>query len=263
MNENKSKYEVDVKQIFDMLLKRWWVVVIAMIIAVAGAFAYTHFMVTPTYSSSATMLINGGSSMTSYQQILAGQYQLEDYPHILKSHDTLQVAADKLNADDTVNFREKYTSSILSSMVSYQSEEGSRIFKIVVTSTDPEEARVVAAFVMDAFKDKTEDIISGTVVKAVEDPRTPSAASSSGLKKNIVLGAVAGIVVGAVIAILLGIGSDVLDSDEWLLKYFKDETPLLASIPDSSSIGGRNYYRYKYKRYYNYSSKTNDNKKSK
>ena len=261
--ENKSKYEFDVKQILDMLLKRWWIIVIAAVLAVAGAFAYTRLFVTPTYSSSATMLINSGSNMTSYQQILAGQYQLEDYPYILKSHDTLQIAADKLNADDTVNFREKYTSTILSGMVSCQAEEDSRIFRIVVTSTDPEEARVVADVVKDVFKDKTEEIISGTVVKPVEAPRVPSAASSSGLKKNVVVGAAAGVVIGAVVAILLGSGSDVLDSEEWLLKNFKDEAPLLASVPDSSSLGGRGYYRYKYKRYYKYSSRASDNKNSK
>lgn len=263
MNENKSKYEVDVKQIMDMLLKRWWIIVITVVVAVAGAFAYTYFMVTPTYSSSATMLINSGSNMTSYQQILAGQYQLEDYPFILKSHDTLQKAANILNADDTINYRENYTSSVLYGMVSCQSVEDSRIFKIVVTSTNPEEARAVANVIKDVFEDETERIISGTVVQSVETPRLPTAASSTGMKRNLVIGAVAGVVVGAIIAVLLGLGSDVLDSEEWLLKNFKDETPLLASIPDSSSSGGRYYYRYKYKRYYKYSSKPHNDKGAK
>ena len=263
MNENKSKYEVDVKQIMDMLLKRWWIIVITAVVAVAGAFAYTHFMVTPTYSSSATMLINSGSNMTSYQQILAGQYQLEDYPFILKSHDTLQKAANILNADESINYREDYTSAVLYGMVSYQSVEDSRIFKIVVTSTNPEEAQAVANVIKDVFEDETERIISGTVVQSVETPRLPSSASSTGLKKNVIIGAAAGAVIGAIIAILFGLGSDVLDSEEWLIKNFKEEAPLLAVIPDASTSGGRYYYRYKYKRYYKYSSQPRDEKGSK
>ena len=264
MNENKSKHEVDVKQIIDMLLKRWWIIVITVAVAVAGAFAYTYFMVTPTYTSSATMLINGGNNMTSYQQILAGQYQLVDYPFILKSHDTLQKAANLLNADESVNYRETYTSSVLYGMVSYQSVEDSRIFKIVVTSTSPEEAQAVANVIKDVFEDETERVISGTVVQLVETPRLPTSASSSGLKKTVVVGAAVGAVLGAVIAVLLGLGSDVLDSEEWLLKTFKNEAPLLTIIPDAStSFGGRYYYRYKYKRYYKYSSKSQKEKDSK
>ena len=255
MNENKSKYELDVKQILDMLLKRWWIIVIATVIAVACAFAYTHFMVTPTYSSSATMLINSGTNMTSYQQILAGQYQLEDYPFILKSHDTLQKAANILNADDTINYRENYTSSILSGMVSYQTVEDSRIFKIVVTSTNPDEAQAIANVIKDVFQDETERIISGTFVQTVESPRLPTVASSSGLKRNVVVGAAAGVAAGVLIAVLLGLASDVLDSEEWLLHNFKDEAPLLAIIPDASSLGKKKYYRYRYKRHYRYSTK--------
>lgn len=263
MNENKTKYEVDVKQIIDMLLKRWWIIVITVVLAVAGAFAYTHFMVTPTYSSSATMLINSGSNMTSYQQILAGQYQLEDYPFILKSHDTLQKAANILNADETVNYRDNYTASILYGMVSCQAVEDSRIFKITVTSTNPDEAQKVANVIKDVFEDETERIISGTVVQSVESPRLPLVASASGLKKNVVVGAAVGGVIGVVIVVLLGLGSDVLDSEEWLIKNFKEEAPLLATIPDASYSGGRNYYRYKYKRYYRYSSDPRDEKESK
>ena len=255
MNENKSKYELDVKQVLDMMLKRWWIIVITAVVAVAGAFAYTHFMVTPTYSSSATMLINSGTNMTSYQQILAGQYQLEDYPFILKSHDTLQKAANILNADDTINYRENYTSSILSGMVSYQTVEDSRIFKIVVTSTDPDEAQAIANVVKDVFQDETERIISGTFVQTVESPRLPTTASSTGLKKNVVVGAAIGVVLGAVLTVLLGLGSDVLDSEEWLLKTFKEEAPLLAIIPDANAAEGKKYYRYRYKRYYRYSTK--------
>ena len=249
MNENKSKYEFDAKQIIDMLLKRWWIIVIAVVLFVGLAVGYTKLAVTPTYTSYATLLINGGSGMTSYQQILAGQYQSKDYPYILKSHDTLGAVAERLNADG----EKKYTSSSLSGMVSYSAEDDSRIFRISVTSADPKEACEVAGVMAEVFSERTEKLTKAEV-QSVENPRLPTSASSSGMKKNVVLGAAIGLILGAAIAIFMGLGSDVLDSEEWLLKNFKDEVPLLATIPDSSASGGRNYYRYKYKRYYGYSS---------
>lgn len=253
MNENKSKNEIDVKQIVDMLLKRWWIIVIAVILFVGLSVGYTKLTATPTYTSYATLLINGGSGMTSYQQILAGQYQSKDYPYILKSHDTLGAVAERLNT----NSEKKYSSSSLSGMVSYSAEEDSRIFRIAVTSTDPREARDVASTIAEVFSERTEKLTKAEV-KSVESPRLPTTASSSGMKRNAVLGAAIGLVLGVSIAVFMGLGSDVLDSEEWLLKHFKDEAPLLATIPDASVSGGRTYYRYKYKRYYGYSSKKKD-----
>ncbi len=254
MNENKSKYEFDVKQIVDMLLKRWWIIVIAVVLFVGLAIGYTELAVTPTYTSSATLLINGGSGMTSYQQILAGQYQSKDYPYILKSYDTLGAVAERLNADEKISYREKYKASDLSGMISYSAEEDSRIFRISVTSTNSEEARDVARVIAEVFSERTEKLTKAEV-QSVESPREPTSASSSDMKRNVLVGAAAGLVLGVAIVILMGLGSDVLDSEEWLLKSFKDEAPLLATIPDSSVSGGRNYYRYEYKGYYGYSSK--------
>ncbi len=255
MNENKSKYEFDVRQILDMLLKRWWIIVIAVLVFVGFAIGYTELTVTPTYTSNATLLINGGSGMTSYQQILAGQYQSKDYPYILKSYDTLGAVAERLNADAEISYREQYTASALSGMIGYSAEEDSRIFRISVTSTNPREARDIARVLAEVFSERTEKLTKAEV-QSVESPRTPSSASSTGMKRNVLLGAAGGFVLGAAIAIFMGLGSDVLDSEEWLLQHFKDEAPLLATIPDSSVSGGRNYYRYKYKRYYGYSPKS-------
>ncbi len=261
MNENKSKYEFDVKQILDMLLKRWWIIVIAVVLFVGLAVGYTKLAVTPTYTSNATLLINGGSGMTSYQQILAGQYQSKDYPYILKSHDTLGAVAERLNNDEEISYRERYTSSVLSGMVSYSAEEDSRIFRISVTSTDPLEARDVARVIAEVFSERTEKLTKAEV-QSVESPREPTSASSSGMKKNVLLGAAVGLVLGVAIAIFMGIGSDVLDSEEWLLKQFENEAPLLATIPDFSVSGGRNSYKYKYKykynRYYGYSTQNHN-----
>lgn len=256
MNENKSKYELDLKQIFDMLIKRWWIIAIAVVVLAGAAFGYTKLATTPTYTSSATLLINGDSNLSSYQQILAGQYQTKDYPFILKSLDTLDAAAALLNETEAVPGKE-YSGASLSKMVTYKSEEDSRIFKISVTSSDPDEARVVADKITEAFNEKVNQHTDNKVtVKVVEEPRRPSVASTANTKRNILIGVAIGFVIGAGIAILLGLSTDTLDSDSWLHTKFADKVPLLASIPNSAASGGRNYYRYKYKRYYRYSSKS-------
>lgn len=261
MNENKSKYEVDARQILDMLIKRWWIILIAVVVLVGGSFGYTKLTATSTYTSGATLLINGDSSLSSYQQILMGQYQSKDYPYILKSLDTLDAAAQLLNETNAVPGK-KYSGQSLSGMVSYKSEEDSRIFRISVVSTDPEEARIVSEKIIEAFTVKVNQHTDNKVtVKVVESPRTPTVASTTNIKRNVLIGAMGGAVVGCAIAVLLGLSADTLDSSSWLHSEFKDVAPLLASIPNSESSSGRNYYRYKYKRYYQYSSENSKKKR--
>ena len=156
-NGNKSKYEIDAKQIFDIIIKYWWITVISVALLIGVALGYSVITDSVTYTSSATLLINGGSEMTSYQQILAGQYQSKDYPYILTSRDTLGNAAKILNESGELPDKD-YTAAKLSKMISYKSEEDSRIFKISVTSDDPTEAMVVAKCVSTEFCERAEQL---------------------------------------------------------------------------------------------------------
>lgn len=269
MNENKSRREIDVMQIIEFLLKRWWIIVIAVVLCVGAAFAYTRFFVPVKYTSSVELRISGGGGMTSYQQILAGQYQSKDYPYILKSHDTLKIAAAKLNEERGENEElPEYSASALKGMVGYSAVDDSNIFVIRVTGNDPEETRRVAeaveyAFILRTDKDEplpNEDVVDKVVeaeVATVSSART-GARVESGLKRNIVLGGAVGLLIGVAVAILLGLGNDVITSEDWILQKYKDEVPLLASIPDTNTNKKKGYYKYKYsyKRYY--SSKKND-----
>ena len=101
MNDVRKTYDIKFTQIIGMLLKRWWLITVAAVLCTVFAFGYTHFFVTPMYRAEATLIINGGSSLsTTYQEILAGQYQSKDYPYILNANLTLDMVAQKLNEYD-------------------------------------------------------------------------------------------------------------------------------------------------------------------
>ena len=252
MNENKNEkkelYEVDALQIVKMLLKRWWVVAISAVVVAVAVLGHTQHTTVPTYNSTATLLINGDSSVGSvYQQILVGQYQSNDYPYILKANDTLKEAAELLNDYDFeenggVPYR-TYTAGILSGMVSSEVVEDSRIFRIIVTSIDPEEAQIVADTVSKVFIERAEYITSADVA-IVDSPVVPGGAISAGYGRKTTLGFLIGLVLGAVLVIVTGLMNDTFDSDEWLLTQFKDDIPVLATVPDAYSENkSYGYYR--------------------
>lgn len=259
MNETKNKHEIDVMQLLEMLLKRWWIIVLAVVLCVGSAFAYTKICVKPTYTSTTSLHVRGGGNLNIYQAILAGQYQSNDYPHILYSNDTLTEAANNLNAESVANGGEaKYSASMLRNMVSYNIVDDSNIFEISVTGSDPDETKLIADEISKVFKIRTAKISKADISDMDVETAQRGTKNSSGMSRNVVIGAALGFIIGAGIAVLLGITNDVIYSDEWLLSKFKDSVPLLASIPDTNSPKGKKgYYKYKY---YNYSS--NSNKKS-
>ncbi len=261
MNENKSKYDLDVLQILEMLLKRWWILLLALVICVGAAFGYTKFFVKPTYTSTTSVHVRGGGNLNIYQAILAGQYQSGDYKEILKSYDTLREAAENLNAQlEAEGGEAKFSEAMLRSMVSYSVIEDSNIFVISVKGADPQETKLVADEVSEIFKRRVFIITKADVSSEDVESARIGELNPSGMSRNIIIGAALGLIIGAGIAILLGITNDVIYSDDWILSKYKDEVPLLSSIPDVNGSKGKGYYKYKY---YDYSSEDSKAKSAK
>ena len=255
MNDNKGNYEIDAMHIIGLLLKRWWVIVLFVLVFSLAAFGYTSLFVTPTYRSSATLLINGDGSISSaYQQILAGQYQSKDYPHILESNKTLSNAAKILNSYDFPANGGKpyrtYNASVLRTMISCESVDDSRIFRINVTSTDPEEARIVANAVSEAFYYSATELTKSDI-GFVDDPVASATPTSRGYGRNVIIGFAVGLILGFAYAIIVGMANDSIESEDWLLQSFRDDIPLLATIPDANAEN-KGYYRYRYGNKYGY-----------
>lgn len=266
MNENKENREIDAMQIVSMLLKSWWIIVIAVVLCVGLAIGYTEFFTVPKYSSSATLLLNGGGEGNTVssiaQQILAGQYQSKDYPYILKANDTMVEVADKMNEyieDNGIKpYRSgKYTARTVSAMISSESIEDSRIFRITVKGTNPEETRLIAEMTAKVFIERVQ-LLAKVNVGVVDNPVVPTTPISPGLSRNAIIGFAAGLVIGALIAILLGLSNDTIDSEDWLIDKYKDRIPLLSAVPDASAGMKSSYYRYKYKYSRSYGSRNND-----
>lgn len=264
MNENKESREIDAMQIIGMLLKSWWIIVLAVVICVGLAIGYTEFFAVPTYNSSATLLLNGGGEGTSVssvaQQILAGQYQSKDYPYILKANDTMSEIADDLNeyiqSSGIQPYRQgKYTAGAVSGMISSESVDDSRIFRITVTGTNPEETRLVAEMAAKVFIERVQ-LLAKVNVGVVDNPMTPANSSSPGLSRNAILGFALGLILGAAVAIAIGFANDTIESEEWLINKYKDRIPLLSAVPVANMGDKSAYYRYKYKYSRSYSSRS-------
>ena len=94
-NENtadNSRTEIDIAEIFGMLAHKWIIIVASGVIAAVLAFVYFHFIATPKYTSSASiMVINRQNTDAITATDLTSSTTLSnDYVEIIKSRTVLE-----------------------------------------------------------------------------------------------------------------------------------------------------------------------------
>ena len=260
MEENV--YGITLSQLIKSVFKRWWIIALATVVCGVMLLAYTHYFVTPMYTTSAKLGVNS-DEMTIYQDFVSGQAMAKDYAEIVRSNVTLERAAKKLNEygfeeNGGVPYRQQYTAAILSEMVYIETVENSRFFDLVIVSEYPEETKIVADHIIEAFCDRLRDenIIRGGEGQVLNQPTVPQTPSAPNIVINTIVGALVGFVLSFGVLLVLGLMKDDMDSEEWLIGHFGEKIPLLAVIPDAKSAG-RSYKYSKYSYNYVYDAKSN------
>ena len=97
MNETRGEIEINLKDVFSVLLKRWWLILIATFVGGALLFGYAYATYVPTYQSTAKMYVNnkandslGTQLGTSQVDIYAAQALVNTYCEMIKTRRTLE-----------------------------------------------------------------------------------------------------------------------------------------------------------------------------
>ena len=245
MTEERDETEIDLLQLAKALIKKWWIIAIASIVAAALALGYTYIFVTPKYQSSASFYVNsknldigGVTASISSGEINAARSLVSVYIEILKS----RTALNEVIRDTGVEY--KY--SELLKMISAASVNNTEIFKVTVTSHDPKEAELIVNQIAQKMPQWISDIVDGTSVRVVDYGIVPERRSSPSYSKNTILGFLIGFIGSSAVIIIMDLFDDVVHSEEYLTQTYSD-IPLLAVIPDLDAHNGGGYgYGYGY-----------------
>ncbi len=245
-------------QIFSLAFKRWWIIVIAVVLGAALLFAYTYFFVSPMYTSSARIGIRV-LQMNAYNESMTAQKVAKECSDILLADITLDSAAEQLNATGNTS----YTSGSLRAMLTTVIDEDTRFFDVRVTHTDPVEANRVCQTVIDSFCNTLaeRELIKegeGIILNYPTKPRSPS---SPDIATNTLVGGILGLIISFFSMLTLGFLRDSVDCEDYILNTYGEKLPILAVIPDanSRSYGYRRYTKkYGYGYGYGYETKTQE-----
>lgn len=199
-NDNAS-IEIDVLYLLRKLWSKKFFIVFVGLIVGTIALLGSVFFIKPKYTSTTRIYVVSRSSDTSLtnQDLQAGSYLVNDYKEVITSSEVLSSVIDQ----------EKLSMSTgeLSKEIAVTIPTDTRVISISVTDTDAQRACDIANTVREVAAEKIKAVTKVDDVTTLESATKPSHPSSPNVKKNAVIGALAGVFL-AIVGILV---AEVLD----------------------------------------------------
>ena len=219
---NIQEDEIDLLEIFIALKRRLWLILLAAVIGGGGAGAFSKFVLTPVYSSTAMLyVLSKETTLTSLADLQIGSQLTKDYRIIITSRPVLEDVKETLNLDMT--YKE------LRNIITIDNPSESRILTITITDPDPRLAKQIVDQVANTSSNYIGDIMEMVPPKMIEDGETPVIPISPNSKRNAVLGAAAAMAVVCGFITLGVVLNDTIQTEEDVEKYLG--LTVLASVP--------------------------------
>ena len=263
--ENKNKgvelsLEIDWLNVLALLWKKAWLILLLASVFATTAYAYTKLFVAPKYSSSIMLYVNNrsanGENITA-SELSVAQSLVNTYMTILCTQTTMN----ELSVHFKGTEMEDITPAQLKGMVSASGITDTEVFRVTVTTDNPEKAQKIAEGIAKVLPGRIESIVEGTSMRVVDEASYSPAPVSPNANRNAMLGAAAGFALAVALIFVMAMLDDVIHSEDYVVQTYN--MPVLAKIPDLVFDEPQGSYRRYSKRYYRYYAKYGNYKSEK
>ena len=197
--KEKNVMEIDVFHLLKILWKRKLLIVLVAFVTGAVSFAYSSFIVKPEFTSTTRIYVvnrnQGDKPGLTNQDLQAGSYLVKDYREIILSQDVLEKVATDLKLE--------LPPKGLASKIKVTVPVDTRIVSISVTDRAPEEASRIANSLREVAAQKIISVTRVSDVTTLEEARPATSPSSPNIRRNTMVGFLAGAVVMVVTVLLV------------------------------------------------------------
>lgn len=197
--KEQNMMEIDVFHLLKILWKRKLLIVLVAFVTGTVVFAYSSFIVKPEFTSTTRIYVvnrnQGDKSGLTNQDLQAGSYLVKDYREIILSQDVLEKVATDLKLD--------LPPKGLASKIKVTVPVDTRIVSISVTDRAPEEASRIANSLREVAAQKIISVTRVSDVTTLEEARPATSPSSPNIRRNTLVGFLAGAVVMVVTVLLV------------------------------------------------------------
>lgn len=217
--------EYTINELFAILLKRKWVIVLLTILFTTGAFTASEFLLKKVYTASVSLYVAADKERTdpyakmndlNYAQEVIGTYIV-----ILGTNNFL----DKVSSESRLG----YSTQELRKMISMNSVNGTEVFEIHVTAHKPEDSYLLARTIARLAPKKIIEIKNADAVKVVDSPVMPGEPSAPNVFLNTAIGFMSGLLLGGMLVLLLEMLDKRIKGEDDFRKHYT--VPILGKVP--------------------------------
>ena len=219
VTNNNDEIEIDLGEIFHLILSRLGVIILSGIILGVISIIGTMLFITPQYESTTKIMVlnKQDSDMQTSTQLT------KDYAELIKSRTVLEGVIAQLNLNITYQQ--------LLGKLTVDTSTDSRIVTIIVSDEDPYTASEMANAIRDMAAEHIQSVMDIEAVNVVDSANIPSEKASPSLAKNGVIGGLLGVIIAMAIVIIIYLTNDTIKVEEDVERYLG--LSVLGSIPYS------------------------------
>lgn len=227
--KDNNEIEIDLGEIFAVLMSRIAIIIASTIICGLIAFGYAKFMITPVYDSTTQIYVlsqTDGSNSVTYNDLVTGTQLTKDYSVLIKSRTVLEAVIKDLDLDMSYG--------TLQGMVTVTTETDTRVIGITVRDIDPGRAKTIADKVRELASNHIAEVMDSSAVKVVDEANLPLGPSGPNVMKYTAIGLGLGFILAVGAILIIYLTNDKIKTPEDIEKYLGVST--LGSIPVDESM---------------------------
>ncbi|QHQ59979.1 hypothetical protein Ana3638_03605 [Anaerocolumna sedimenticola] len=227
--ESRDEIEIDLKELFFVLIDKVWIIVFAGIICALSAGIFTKILLKPVYESTTKIYVinrQDTEKFTTYSDLQTGTQLTRDYQVLVKS----RPVTEQVISDLSLNM----THEELSNAITVNTPTDTRILEITVKYSDPYIAKKLADSIGEVSSQRMVSIMEMEKANIVEPGNIPTGPSSPNFLNNVLIGGAAGIILSIFVILLIYLLDDTIKKSEDIEKYLGLTT--LGTIPIEESI---------------------------
>jgi len=222
--------ELSLLDIFNMLFKRIWIIILVAILAFSGSYAISSFVIAPKYTSSAQLFskptkINDGDT-GNLNELQYAQRLVDTYLALLENRSFLTEVSAKLEDDSHIS----YSVAQLKDIISLSAINNTEIFEVSATTESPQDSYAIVNLMTELAPGEILRVRGTDSISIVSYAILPTAPSSPNIVLNSLIGTILGIMIAVGLIFLIEMLDTRIKSEEELVAHF--QLPVLGSIPE-------------------------------
>ncbi len=223
MNNKDDVIEIDLQELFGIVLNRLWLILACGLVTGIAGFCISFFLLTPQYESTTKVYIlnKQDNSTITYSDMQLGTQLTKDYAELIKSRDVLETVIENCGLMESYkNFAGRVTVTNITD---------TRIIAITVRDEDPAMAQLIADEIRKEAADHIKNVTDVQAVNVAEEANLPLEPADPSIPKWTVIGMMLGLLLSGAWVVAKFLLDDTVKTSEDVEKYLGLST--LAMIP--------------------------------